>query len=76
MNLWDILILLAVAGAVILGLVRARGRRRSGGSCCSCGCGSCDCCGNKPGSPAKTGPKTVRTSGDSTVTETEDEQSR
>lgn len=37
MNLWDILILLAVAAMVLLA-VRAMRNGRSG---CNCGCGSC-----------------------------------
>ena len=43
MNLWDILILLAVAGLVYLA-VRAM---RSGKSRCSCGCDSCTLCADK-----------------------------
>ena len=47
MNLWDILILLAVAGAVALGVVRTRRRKASGrGGCCE-SCGSCTLCANK-----------------------------
>jgi len=41
MNVWDILILAAVAGAVILSLVSIRRDRRRGGCCGSCGsCGA------------------------------------
>ena len=37
MNLWDILILLAVAAAVLLALRALRGKKGA----CSCGCGGC-----------------------------------
>lgn len=47
MNFWDILILLVVAGAVILGFFRARKRKAAGKGCC----GSCEgcslCCGKR-----------------------------
>lgn len=39
MNIWDILILLAVAGAAALAVRTLRGKKSSGG--CSCGCGGC-----------------------------------
>ena len=41
MNLWDVLILLAVGGAVLLA-VRSVRKKKTG---CSCGCGGCtlDC---------------------------------
>ncbi len=50
MNIWDILILAAVAAAIVLALRTLRGKKKSGG--CSCGCGGCekDC-------PARTGGK-------------------
>ena len=38
MNIWDILILLLIAGAVALALHFLRGKKRGG---CSCGCGGC-----------------------------------
>ncbi len=38
MNFWDILILIAVIGAVILALWRIRHSKAGG---CSCGCGGC-----------------------------------
>jgi hypothetical protein len=41
MNLWDILILLAVAAAVCLGVIRTQKRKRGGGTCCGCSCESC-----------------------------------
>ena len=43
MNLWDILILLLVAGGIALALVFMRRNGRRGG--CSCGCDGCgkDC---------------------------------
>lgn len=34
MNLWDILILIAVAAAVLLGFLRVRKRKQSGRGCC------------------------------------------
>lgn len=45
MNIWDILILLAVAAAVAgaIRVLRKSGRR--GG--CSCGCGGCPGCGKE-----------------------------
>ena len=43
MNLWDILILLILAGGIALALHVMRGKGRTGG--CSCGCSGCakDC---------------------------------
>ena len=43
MNIWDILILLILAGIIALALRALRGKKRSGG--CSCGCAGCakDC---------------------------------
>ena len=43
MNLWDVLILLILAGCVAAALRILRGKKRTGG--CSCGCGGCakDC---------------------------------
>ena len=43
MNLWDILILLVLAGCVAAALQILRGKKRTGK--CSCGCGGCtkDC---------------------------------
>ncbi len=43
MNIWDILILLLIGGAVILAARILRGKGKNGG--CSCGCGGCvkDC---------------------------------
>lgn len=51
MNIWDILILLAVAAAVGIALRVIRGKKKTGG--CSCGCGGCtkDC-------PSRRGEKT------------------
>ena len=40
MNIWDILILLAVAAALALAVFSARRRRKSGEGCC----GSCEGC--------------------------------
>ena len=41
MNIWDILILLAVAGIAVFGFLRARKQKASGkgccGDCCQCG---------------------------------------
>ena len=34
MNLWDILILITVAAAVLLGFLRVRKRKQSGRGCC------------------------------------------
>ena len=52
MNVWDILILLAVAGAAVLGLLRARRRKAAGkGGCCEGICDSCGLCGNRPDRP-------------------------
>ncbi len=39
MNIWDILILLIIGGAVTLALRTLRGKKKNGG--CSCGCGGC-----------------------------------
>ena len=47
MNLWDILILLAVAGLAALGIFLHLRRKKSGRDCCSCGCGSCTLCADK-----------------------------
>ena len=45
MNLYDILVLLAVAGAAVLGLLRTRKRKAAGkGGCCEGSCGSCAFC--------------------------------
>ena len=47
MNVWDILILLAVAGMVGLAVLSLRKGKSSGchgGGSCSCGCGSCAGC--------------------------------
>ena len=44
MNLWDILILLAVAGAAVFGFLKARKRKKSGKTCCGGSCGTCDLC--------------------------------
>ncbi|MBR0268054.1 MAG: FeoB-associated Cys-rich membrane protein [Clostridia bacterium] len=43
MNIWDILILALIAGAVILAIRVWSGKNKKGG--CSCGCGGCtkDC---------------------------------
>ena len=51
MNVWDILILLAVAGLAALAFILRRRRKASGrGSCCESGsCGSCSLCREKPG---------------------------
>ena len=45
MNAWDILILLAVAGALFLAVRGMRRARRSGKRCgtCGCGCGCAEC---------------------------------
>ena len=40
MNIWDILILLAVAAAVIFAVIRIRRRKKAGRGCC----GSCSLC--------------------------------
>ena len=39
MNIWDILIIAAVAGLLILAFRLARGRKKKGG--CGCGCEGC-----------------------------------
>ncbi len=44
MNIWDILILLAVAGTAALGLLWKRKRKRAGKSCCSGCSGNCSLC--------------------------------
>ena len=43
MNVWDILILLILAGVIVLALRTLRGNSKPGG--CSCGCSGCtkDC---------------------------------
>jgi len=51
MNVFDILILLAVAAAAVFGLLRARKRKRAGKSCCGSGCGSCTLCRQKAEKP-------------------------
>ena len=48
MNLWDILILLAVGAAAVFGVFRIRKRKQAGNSCCSCSCETCSLCRNKP----------------------------
>ncbi len=45
MNIWDILILLAVAGAAALAVFRIRRRRKAGKGCCGSSCEGCDLCG-------------------------------
>ena len=50
MNFWDVLILLAVAGAAILAFLRARKRKAAGKSCCG-NCGSCGLCRKSPDRP-------------------------
>jgi hypothetical protein len=47
MNFWDILILLAVAAAIVLALLRIRGQKKSGKGCCgtSACSGHCENCG-------------------------------
>ena len=46
MNIWDILILAAVAAAVFFAVRRVWKTRRSGG--CGCGCAGCNgACGKK-----------------------------
>ena len=53
MNLWDVLLLLAVAGLLALAVFVLRRARRRGNSCCGsckgCACGSdaCGYCGEK-----------------------------
>ena len=44
MNVWDILILCLLAGALILALRSHRRARRNGSSCCSVGCEGCSRC--------------------------------
>ena len=39
MNIWDILIIVLVAGLILLALKLAMGRKAKGGCCC--GCASC-----------------------------------
>ncbi|MBR4537702.1 MAG: FeoB-associated Cys-rich membrane protein [Clostridia bacterium] len=46
MNIWDIAILLAVGGAVVLALIRMR-RQKAKGCGCGCGCDNCPGCGQK-----------------------------
>ena len=41
MGFWDILILLAIAGFAVFGVLRARKRKASGKGCC----GDCSLCG-------------------------------
>ena len=58
MNIWDVVILLVIAGAVVFGFYRSRKRKAAGKGCCgeSCGCctGNCARCseggGNRTGS--------------------------
>ena len=45
MNLWDILILLAIAGIAFFAFLAARKRKASGkSSCCGCSCEGCGLC--------------------------------
>lgn len=48
MNVFDILILLAVAGIALFGFVRARKRKAAGKSCCGSSCETCGLCRNHP----------------------------
>ena len=41
LNLWDVLILLAVVATVILALFRIRRRKKAGKRGCGCGCEGC-----------------------------------
>ena len=45
MNIFDILILLAVAGSAVFGFLRMRRRKRCGRGNCACGCEGCSLCG-------------------------------
>ena len=49
MNIFDILILLAVAGIALFGLLRVRKRKRCGKGCCgTCtGCEACALCAGR-----------------------------
>ncbi len=48
MNVWDILILVLIAGMVIAGFVVRNKRKKEGKGCCSGSCSSCGCgCGEK-----------------------------
>ena len=47
MNLWDILILLVIAAAAVLALVRIRRRKTAGKGCCGM-CEGCSLCSRKP----------------------------
>lgn len=60
MNVWDILILAAVAALVVLAVIRMRRRKRSGR--CSCGCEGCGMpCEKKTGSPQQERRKDEKT---------------
>ena len=39
MNIWDVLIIILVAGLILFALKLARGRKAKGG--CGCGCSDC-----------------------------------
>ena len=44
MNIWDILILLAIACIAAIAFFRARKRKAEGKSCCCGSCGNCSLC--------------------------------
>ena len=45
MNLWDILILLAIAGVAVFAFFRVRKRKAEGKSSCCGNCSGCSLCG-------------------------------
>ena len=52
MNLWDILILLAIAGiAVCAFFIKKKTKAAGKSSCCGCSCESCGLCRDQSGKP-------------------------
>ena len=51
MNLWDILILLTIAGILVIAVLSARKRKLSGKNHCGSCCQSCGLCREKPDCP-------------------------
>ena len=51
MNIWDVLIIILVAGLILFALKLARGRKAKGG--CGCGCSDCP---QKKSCPSRNNP--------------------
>ena len=52
MNLWDILILLVIAGIAVFAFFMKQKRKAAGkSSCCGCSCESCVLCGDQSRKP-------------------------